>query len=45
METYKKQENRYNLCFFLFINSVDLKNNNRNYRRSFWVFCVCEQLQ
>jgi len=30
METYKKQKNRFQLCFFLFINNVDLKNN-RNY--------------
>ena len=35
METYKKQKNRYQLCLFLFINNVDLKNNNRNYRKSF----------
>jgi len=27
--TYKKQENRYQLCLFLFINNVDLKNNNK----------------
>jgi len=26
METYKKQANRYQLCSFLFINNVDLKN-------------------
>jgi len=31
METYKKQKNHFQLCFFLFINNVDLKNNNRNY--------------
>jgi len=35
METHKKQKNRYQVCFFLFINNVDLKNNNRNYRKSF----------
>jgi len=35
METYKKQKNRYQLCFFLFINNVDLKNNNRNYKKTF----------
>jgi len=29
-ETYKKQKNRYKLCLFLFINIVDLKNNNIN---------------
>jgi len=26
METYKQQKNRYQLCLFLFINNVDLKN-------------------
>jgi len=35
METYKKQKNRYQLCFFLFINNVDLKNININYTKSF----------
>jgi len=35
METYKKQKNRYQLCLFVFINNVDLKNNNRNYRKLF----------
>ena len=39
METYKK--NRYK-CLFLFINNVDLKNKNRNYRKSFWIFRVPE---
>jgi len=29
---YIKQKHRYQLCLFLFINNVDLKNNNRNYR-------------
>jgi len=29
METFKKQKNRCQLNLFLFINSVDLKNNNR----------------
>jgi len=33
--TYKKQKNRYQLCLFLFISNVDLKNNNRNYKKSF----------
>jgi len=33
METYNKQKNRYQFCFFLFINNVDLKNNNINYRK------------
>jgi len=36
MESYKKQKDRYQLCLLLFINNVDLKNNNRNYRKSFW---------
>jgi len=35
METYKKQKNRYLLRLFLFINNVDLKNNIRNYKKSF----------
>jgi len=30
METYKKQKKRYQLCLFLFINNVDIKNNNKN---------------
>ena len=34
MEIYNKQKNRYQLCLFLFINNVDFKNNNRNYRKS-----------
>jgi len=33
--TYKKTKKRYQLCLFLFINNVDLKDNNRNYRKSF----------
>jgi len=41
VETNKKQENRYQLCLFLFINNLDLKNNNKTYRKSlilnFWV--------
>jgi len=45
METYKKQKNRYLLCLSLFINNVDLKNNNRNDRKSFWIFWVLEKLQ
>jgi len=45
METYKKQKNRYLLCLFLFINNVDLKNRNRNFRKSFWIFWVLENLQ
>jgi len=35
METFQKQKNRYQVCLFLFINNVDLKNNNRNYRKLF----------
>ena len=42
METYKQQKNRYQLCLFLFINNVDLKNNNRNYRKSFLIFWLPE---
>jgi len=42
METYK---NRYKLCLFLFMNNVDLKNDNRNYRKPFSIFWVPEQLQ
>ena len=43
LETYKK--NHYQLCLFRFINNVDLKNNNRNDRKLFWVFWVPEKLQ
>jgi len=42
METYKKQKNIYQLCLFLFINNVDLKNNNKNYRKSFGIIWVPE---
>ena len=38
METYNKQINRYQLCLFLFINNVDFKTNNINYRKSFCIF-------
>jgi len=31
----KNKKNRYQLCLFLFINNVDLKNNNENCRKSF----------
>ena len=40
MQSYKKQKNHYQLCLFLFISNVDLKNNTRNYRKSFWIFWV-----
>jgi len=33
METYKKQKNRYQSPLFLLINNVDLKNDNRNFRK------------
>ena len=37
-----KQQNSWGqwkiLCLFLFINNVDLKNNNINYRKPFWIF-------
>jgi len=42
METYKKQKNRYQLCLFVFSNNVDLKNNNKNFRKPFWLFWVRE---
>jgi len=32
VETYKKS--RYQLCSFLFSNNGDLKNNNRNFRKT-----------
>jgi len=38
METYKKTKNRYQLRLFLFNNNVNLKNNNRNYRKPFWIY-------
>ena len=37
-----KTKNHNQLCLFLFINNVDLKNDSRNYRKSFWIFCVPE---
>ena len=45
METCKKQKNRYLLFLFLFINDIDLKNYNRSYRKSFWIFWMLEKLQ
>ena len=36
METYKKQKS-LPICLFVFINNVHLKNNNRNYIKSFWI--------
>jgi len=45
METHKKHKNRYHSCLLLFINNVALKNSNRNYRKSFWIFWVLEKLQ
>ena len=39
METHKKIVNNY-VCFCT--STVDLKNNNRNYRKSFWIFWVPE---
>jgi len=45
METYEKQINCYQECLFLFIDNDDLKNNNRNYRKLFWIFWVLEKLQ
>jgi len=37
METFQKQKNRYQICLFLFINHVDFENNNRSYRKLFWI--------
>jgi len=45
MEIYIKQKNRYKLFLFLFINNDDLKNTNRNCRKSFWIILVPESLQ
>jgi len=45
VETYEKQRNHYQLCVFLFINNVDLKNNNIDYRKLYWIFWVRESLQ
>jgi len=42
METYEKQKHCYQLCLFLLINNVDHKNNNRNYRKLFWILWVHE---
>jgi len=38
MSTYKKQKYHYQLSLFLFSNNVDLKNDNRKYRKSFQIF-------
>jgi len=35
MQTLRMQNNRYELCLFLFSNGVGLKNNTRNYRKAF----------
>jgi len=32
-ESSKRVEDNGNIVFFLFINNVDLKNNNRNYTK------------
>jgi len=40
MKTYKIQQNRYQLCLFLFSKDTDLKNNTRNYRKLLWSFWV-----
>jgi len=36
METYENQRNCYQLCLLLFNNHVDLKINERNYRKFVW---------
>jgi len=33
METFEKQNNRYQLCLCQVINNVDLKYNNKNHRK------------
>jgi len=38
METYKNQKNHNQLCLFLFSNNVNLKNNNRNYKKKLMDF-------
>jgi len=41
MQTYKiKKKKRYQLCLFLFNNNVGLKNNKRNYRKSFLISAI-----
>jgi len=42
METYRKQKICYRICLFLFSSNVDLKNNNKHYRKTLWIFCVGE---
>ena len=42
IETYKKQKNRCQICLFLFINNVDLKNNSINCIKPFWILCMRE---
>jgi len=38
METYEKQKNRYQSYLFPFINNLDLKNKNRDYRKPLRIF-------
>ena len=38
----KNKKSRYQLCLFLFINNVDLKNNDRNCRKLFWIIWIPE---
>jgi len=45
METYKNQKNHNQLCLFLFSNNVNLKNNNRNYKKNLWILWAHEHLQ
>jgi len=33
IKIYKKQNNRKSICLLLFSNNVDIKNNNRNYKK------------
>jgi len=42
METYKNTKKSLPICLFLLSNNVDLKNNNRNYRKPLRIFWVRE---
>jgi len=36
----KEHYNSHSLRIYMSSNNVDLKNNNRNYRKSFWILCA-----
>ena len=40
MEIFQKQKETLQIMFVSVINNVDLKNNNKNVRKSFWIFWV-----